>query len=391
MPGARKKQKKGFLMSEKIKVAVIAAGMRSQMVVKNLLRDSGGNVEVASVYDPDREVAEKALKYWESPDTRICASYEEAIAEPGVTWVMVFSPNARHCEHVLAAFAAGKHVFSEKPMATSIEDCVRIRDAHAAHPELFFATGFVLRYSLLYRRAKELLTSGEYGRILSVEANENIAPEHGGYIMCNWRRHKSEAGPHILEKCCHDLDLLIWLTESRPLRVSAFGARRFFRNENDFLMEKYGEKTFVSWSDPHGLKDPFTADSDLIDTQISAAEFENGVFVQFAASMSNAVPERRMRFNCSEGTVTLELYRMTLTCRKLGETTENTLRFTGDGHAGGDDFIMKELYETMSRGVPVKCSGREGLESAVYALAIDQAMTERRIVDLGPVWEKLDR
>ena len=75
-------------MSEKIKVAVIAAGIRSQMVLKNLLRDSGGNVEVASVYDPDRQVAENALKHWESPDTRICDSYEEAIAEPGVTWVM---------------------------------------------------------------------------------------------------------------------------------------------------------------------------------------------------------------------------------------------------------------------------------------------------------------
>ena len=101
-------------MSGKIKVAVIACGGRSKYVVSNLLRDSDRNVEIVSVYDPDKEVAEGALKQWESPEARICDSYEEAINFPGVTWVMVFSPNAYHCEHILAAFAAGKNVFSEK-------------------------------------------------------------------------------------------------------------------------------------------------------------------------------------------------------------------------------------------------------------------------------------
>lgn len=378
-------------MSDKIKVAVIAAGGRSKYVVSNLLRDSERNVEIVSVYDPDKEVAKDALEQWQSPATKICDSYDEAINFPGVTWVMVFSPNAYHCEHILAAFEAGKHVFTEKPLATSIEDCVKIRNAHAAHPELFFATGFVLRYSKLYQMAKAKLVSGELGKLLAIQANENIAPAHGGYIMCNWRRYKSEAGPHILEKCCHDLDLINWFTESRPRYVTAFGSRRFFIPENNFLMEKYGDKTFVSWPDPHGIKNPFTGDGDMIDTQISAAEFENGIFVEFMATMSNAKPERRMLFTCTEGTMSVELYSMTFTCSKLGEQADNTVKLTGDGHGGGDDFIMKELYDTMTNGTPVKCSGREGLESAVYAMAIDEAMTEHKMVDLTPVWEALDK
>ena len=67
------------------------------------------------------------------------------------------------------------------------------------------------------------------------------------------------------------------------------------------------------------------------------------------------------------------------------------IRFTGDGHGGGDDFIMKELFETMSTGVLPKCSGSEGLESAVFALALDQAAEEGTVIDLEPVWKNLNR
>ena len=100
---------------------------------------------------------------------------------------MVFSLNAMHHDHILAAFKAGKHVFSEKPLATSIDDCVDIYNAYRAG-DRFFATGFVLRYAPLYRRVKQMLDSGKFGRILSINADENIAPYHGGYIMMNWRR-----------------------------------------------------------------------------------------------------------------------------------------------------------------------------------------------------------
>ena len=64
---------------------------------------------------------------------------------------------------------------------------------------------------------------------------------------------------------------------------------------------------------------------------------------------------------------------------------------TGDGHGGGDDYIMKELYESMTTGAKPKCSGNEGLESAVYALALDKAAQTRQVVDLEPVWKELGR
>jgi predicted dehydrogenase len=373
-----------------INVAVIGAGGRGKGVTRRLLDDSDGNVKVVAVFDPDKEVAAGALKRWNSPDTKICDSYQEAINTPGVEWIMVFSPNANHKEHILAGFAAGKHVFTEKPLATSIEDCEEIYKAHQKCKQTF-ATGFVLRYAPIYRKAKEILESGAIGKILSIDANENIAPAHGGYIMRNWRRLSEYAGPHILEKCCHDLDLINWFCESVPSKVASFGGCDFFVPKNDHYREKFGDKTFASWPDPHAVDSPFTSDKDLLDNQIGIMQYRNNIRVMFQATMSNAIPERRMYFSCTEGTMIVELYTSILRYRRIGDEGETVINFAADGHGGGDAFIMKELYDTMANGVAPKCSGDEGLESAVVALALDKAAQTNQLVDLEPVWKQLER
>ncbi|MHB9139449.1 MAG: Gfo/Idh/MocA family protein [Victivallaceae bacterium] len=376
--------------SKQIGVAVIGAGGRGSGVTLNLLNDSKRHVKVMSVFDPDKAAAKAAADCWNEQDLKICDSYQDAIKTPGVDWVLVFSPNAYHKEHILAGFKAGKHVFSEKPLATSIADCKAIYKAHQKSG-LLFATGFVLRYAPIYLKAKELIESGTLGKILSIDANENITPAHGGYIMMNWRRHSELAGPHILEKCCHDLDLLNWFANSVPSRIAAFGGLDYFVPENQRYMKKYGEKTFAAWNDPHRVASPFTSDKDLMDNQVAIMEYRNGIRVMFQATMSNAIPERRMYFSCTEGTMIVELYSSILKYRRIGDESETVINFSGDGHGGGDSYIMKELYECMVKHSKPKCGGEEGLESAVVAMAIDQAIRERAVVDLAPVWKALKR
>ncbi len=373
-----------------INVAVIGAGSRGRCLIRHLLYESKGNVKILSVFDPDKAVAQESLDTWKSPSTKICEKYLEAIKTPGVDWVIVSSPNAYHKEHIIAAFDEGKHVFSEKPLATSIEDCQTISKAHKKSG-LLFATGFVLRYAPLYQKAKKILESGKIGKILSIDANENITPGHGGYIMRNWRRLSKYAGPHILEKCCHDLDLINWFCESVPSKVASFGGNDFFVPENEHLHRKYGEKTFCAWTDPHAVESPFTSDKDLMDNQVGIMQYRNGIRVMFQATMSNAIPERRMYFSCSEGTMILELYSRLLKYRKIGDEGCTLIDVSGDGHGGGDSVIMKELYDTMTKGTEPKCSGDEGLESAVTALALDRAAKTNSMVDLEPVWKKLGR
>ena len=126
-----------------------------------------------------------------------------------------------------------------------------------------------------------------------------------------------------------------------------------------------------------------------MDNLISIAEFRNKVRVSFSCSMSNILPERRMYFSCSKGTMKLDLYSAVLHYATLDSGLVYSIDFKTDGHGGGDSHIMKELYETMTTGVLPKCSGSEGLRSAVYAIAIDQAAVSGQIVDIEPIWKEL--
>jgi predicted dehydrogenase len=384
------------IQDKKIRVAVIGTGARGKGVTNNLINDSDRNVIVQTVYDPDKKLARETCAYWGYPQAEVCDSFEQAIEREDIDWVMVFSPNAFHKEHILCAFAAGKHVFSEKPLATTIEDCQAIYQAHKEADGLLFATGFVLRYAPLYRKVRALLDAGFIGQLLSIDANENIAPAHGSYIMKNWRRLKSLAGPHILEKCCHDLDLLNWFVGSVPARVASFAGRNFFIPENQHYYDQYrnqdGKRTFEGWDDPHSTLSPFTTEKDMMDNQVAIMEYRSGVRVMFQATMSNAIPERRMYFSGTEGTMIAELYAGTLKAKRIDEEELKIYDYSsGGGHAGGDSFIMKELYDSMVNGTLPKCSGNEGLESAVVALAIEEAKDQNQVLDMEPIWKNLDR
>lgn len=371
-------------------IAVLGAGNRSRALVDLLLKASGNDVNVVSIYDPDPGVVLRAKKTWAADDAVQADSALAAIQTPGVDWVLVFSPNAFHAEHILQSFAEKKHVFTEKPLATSIEDCVAIQHAHAGSG-LLFATGFVLRYAPLYQAIYKLLRSGDFGPIVSIGASENIKPGHGGYIMRNWRRFTGQAGPHVLEKCCHDLDVLNWFCGDVPRQVCAFGGNSVFIPENEGLLEKYGSDTFLNWEDPHAVGSPFTSEKDIMDTMGAVMSYRNNIQVTFQITTSNAIPERRMYISCLEGTIIGELYTGHLQYRRLGDEKETVETYPGGGHGGGDPHIMGALLKSIQTGEAPLCSGEEGLRSAIVAIALDQAAREQQVVSLNPVWEKIGR
>jgi len=377
---------------KEINIGIVGAGGRSGLA-KHLF-NAHDNVKLRAIYDPDKKIMEERLKFLNSPDAKRCNTYEEVTHDKSIDWVMVFSPNCYHCEHILSAFDAGKNVFAEKPLATTIEDCEKIYKAHKKS-NLVFATGFVLRYAPLYRKVRELLDAGEIGKIISIDANDNFSPALGSYIMKNWRRFKKFSGPHILEKCCHDIDLLNWFVGSVPSKIASFGGRNFFIPENQHMFDKFkdqeGKSLFEGWADPHGEKSPFTAEKDIMDNQIAILEYRNNIRVMFQATFSNAIPERRMYFSGTEGTMIAELYTGELHVRRIGEESVRVFQMTGGGHAGGDEIIMKEFYETMATGKEPRSSGNEGLESAVTAIAIEDAKDKMQVLDLEPIWKKLGR
>lgn len=371
---------------------VIGCGGRLRSLVELLARRGADRgIRLVAAWDPDAgnlEALASAYEPWGQDAVR-CSSCNEVLEHPALEWVLVGSPNSRHAEQIIAAFGAGKHVFAEKPLATELDDCVRILAEQGRSGKLF-ATGFTLRYSPLYRKAKELIASGKIGKIVSIDATENLFPFHGAYIMTNWRRFREEAGANILEKCVHDLDILNWITDSLPLRVAAFGGNSMFVPEHAHLFAKV--PSFSDWPTvgASGLN-PFTAEKTIEDNMVTILEYANGVRAQFQATMSNPIGERRMYVSGVEGTLKLDLVTSELCYRTLWEPDMHVFPGLGGNnmHGGGDEVMIDELIDSMLTGAVPACGGAEGLRSAVVGISLERAYKESRIVDLRDTWRRL--
>lgn len=355
--------------------------------------DPHNKLKIQAVYDPYAPALDRLREIVD--DDFECSSSEEAVAEhKDVDWVLIGSWNCFHARQAIRALNAGKHVFCEKPLATTLEDCLMIRDAVNRSGKLF-SLGLVLRYSKHYAKMDEFLRDGSLGKVISLEFNETLAFNHGGYIFGNWRRLTSNAGTHMLEKCCHDLDLANWLLRSVPLRVASFGGRDYFRPENaDRIAEigpdAMGRKAYQTFEDPERVS-PFDGEADIFDNQVAIFHYANGVRASFHTNSHSAIPERRMVFLGTHGTLRADLLTGELEVRRIGWDDHRIKLDTSsrDGHGGGDEIMIQALRETMLHHKAPLASVTEGLCSAVPAFGLDHAAETNQVVELDPLWRKV--
>jgi len=212
------------------RIGVIGYGRRISGILERIVEGSGGEITVEAVHDVSADAIEQAKEQY--PDIRVYDSVDELVTQADLDWIFIGSFNAMHRDHALAAINADKHVFCEKPLATTKQDSLDMLAARRKHPDKEFVVGFVLRYSLFYNTMKSWIDEGRLGDLISMELNETLTPQHGAAMQGNWRRKRELSGPMVLEKCCHDIDLLLWLTGTRPARIASFGGRDFFTADN---------------------------------------------------------------------------------------------------------------------------------------------------------------
>ena len=145
--------------------------------------------------------------------------------------VLICTPDQVHVAPAITALENGYHVLLEKPMATSLADCVRLIQT-AEHTGRLLLIGHVMRHTAFFSRLYDIVKSGRLGEVITVEHRENVAYWHmaHSFVRGNWRSNRF-GSPMILSKCCHDLDILYWLL-GRCTKLSSFGSRTHYRSEN---------------------------------------------------------------------------------------------------------------------------------------------------------------
>ncbi len=373
-------------------IGVIGFGNRLQQLV-GLLSDAGpvGVRHVASRSDACRAAA-AAL-----PDRpRVSDDAAAMLADPAVAWVLIGSTNDHHREQAVAAMNAGKHVFCEKPVGISLDDCAAVAAAQAASGRRF-VVGFVLRYAPLYRHIVGLVRGGGIGRLVSLEFNETLDFNHGGFIMSDWRRHTARSGGHLLEKCSHDVDVVNWVVDAPATRVASFGGLSFFTPEHAgrpaaLGPDAAGRPAYGGWGRGRDGADPFGTDKDVVDHQVAILEYANGVRASFHTNLNSGLPERRLVLLGTEGAIRVDLNHGLIEHRRIGHDTAvqtTDQRATAGLHGGGDEPMVRELIATMTTGAATATPLSTGVAAAVTCLAAEQARTSGTVVDLGPIWDML--
>lgn len=370
----------------------MGSGGRIRGVVTKLLEAAEEQIEVVAMYDPDSGSQESTRALY-GAEVINCASEEELAHHPAVDWIFIGSPNVDHARQAILALRAGKDVFCEKPLAIDLEDCQLVRKA-VEETGRTFAFGLVLRYSPHYQKIREVVQSGVLGELISFEFNETLSFNHGGYIFGNWRRHRKLAGTHLLEKCCHDLDLANWITGSRPRRAASFGGKDFFLPANKKHIDRIGpdaegRPAYQTWPDPHRVN-PFSEGADIVDNQVSILEYENGVRATFHTNCNAGIPERRFYLCGTEGSLRGDAYSGHIEWKRIGHDTEMESVQTTDGHshAGGDAVMAQGLANTILRQEPPLASVEDGILACITAAGIDQAMDLREITNYDSLYKK---
>jgi UDP-N-acetylglucosamine 3-dehydrogenase len=166
-------------------------------------------LELAALCDRSEErLAEMAREHGVA---RTCTDYQELIDDPTIDVLDIVTPWDHHAEPAIAGLAAGKHVFVEKPMASTLAECQRICDA-ARDAESILMVGHVCRFNPRFAAAKREIDAGRIGKVVAITARRNCPAMWTKELL-------QEIGP-ILHTGVHDTDLMLWFTGAKA--VSAY-------------------------------------------------------------------------------------------------------------------------------------------------------------------------
>lgn len=331
-----------------------------------------------------------------------------------------------HYGHVMQALDCGYDILLEKPISPVPRECIAIEEkANALGRKITVC--HVLRYTNFFMQIKEILDSGELGKVVAIKHSENIGSFHmaHSFVRGNWRNDQLSS-PIILQKSCHDLDILLWLTGAHCTKVSAFGSLSYFRESNapagssdrclscavadscrfdarkaylpvlgqwpaDVVCLEQTEEALMEAlkTGPYG-RCVYRCDNNVCDHMSILMEFDNGVTATFSLTAQTSACHRNIHIMCEDGEILADdgERRIVVTHHVSSQADTFTervinIRTNGSGHGGGDAGIMEDFTAILSGKEESRSSISRSVESHLMAFAIEQARLTGNVVDMA--------
>lgn len=218
--------------SDRVRLGIVGVGDRGSLHLAHLLRTPG--VEIAAIcddYPPHLEAALAKVK-----GARGFSDYHQMLDMPGLDGVLIATPLNLHARMCLDALSAGKHVFCEKSLAYTIEECQAIADAHRGSSKVF-QIGHQRMFSPVFLRALDMVKGGEIGPITQIRAywhrNGNWrrpVPAPGLERRINWRLYREYSCGLMTELASHHMQVANWFLNTHPVSCVGYGSINYWKD-----------------------------------------------------------------------------------------------------------------------------------------------------------------
>src|SRR3954447_19872821 len=189
-----------------IRAAIVGIGSWGRNLVSSV---QGSSEQIRFVAGTTR-TPEKARQWCELNGIRLLDSYESLLSEKSLDAVVLATPHSMHCEQIVAAAKAGKHVFVEKPLgvtAKTADDAV----AACAQKRVTLAVGYNWRFQPALQEAKRMLEDGRLGKLLHIEGNF-CGPSAYRFAKEHWRQDRDEVpAGGMTGRGVHVVDAMLYL------------------------------------------------------------------------------------------------------------------------------------------------------------------------------------
>jgi predicted dehydrogenase len=413
-------------MKNKVTLVLVGAGNRGRGIFGQYALDNPHRAKFIAVVEPEADRRASFAQAHEIPPAMQFASVSDFFGrhpEKMADALVIATIEGVRVEPIRLGMQADYAVLCEKPLGLSAQECVAVSDAARRHKGLFMVC-HQMRYTPLYQALKRIVSTGKYGRVINIEHSENVSFEHMAHSFVRGFFNNDALTPMILAKACHDMDILLYLTGAKPLRIASFGGLAHFRPENApagapaYCLEgcpaakdcPYDVRRmyFRPDTDPAYLRQMgvirdqnhllellktnrfgrcvYRCDNNVVDHQVCSMEFEGGVTASFVMDGHSGIERRRTRIFLTEAEVDLDTSRNTIEIRRAnGEQEALTPTAGGGTHSGGDHAIMENFVEAILTGRDdfVLTSVADSLDSHLLSFAAETSRRSGQTVSLS--------
>ena len=191
---------------------------------RNLVAAAQGKSEALRFVAGATRTPSKAADFCRQHGIRLVDAYEQLLAERDIDAVVLATPHSRHCEQIVAAARAGKHVFVEKPLGLDAREAERaVREC--AEQRVTLAVGYNWRFQPALVEAKRMLEDGRLGKLLHIEGNF-CGPSAYRFAREHWRHDREEVpAGGMTGRGVHVVDAMLYLAGSHIGSVFAQSER----------------------------------------------------------------------------------------------------------------------------------------------------------------------